>query len=130
MTTDLWMLTLTSLLNLLLPMIAVIGLQLRPGGLEYGLGNRETQFPLADWAERGKRAHNNMTENLAIFAVLVLVAHVSGKANETTALASVVYFAARVAHAVVYTAGIKVVRTVVFFVGIGAELVILSQLFT
>jgi len=129
MTTDLWMLTMTAVLNLSLPIVAVVALQLSPGGLQYGLGNRDTDFPLPAWAERSKRAHSNLTENLAIFAVLVLVAHVSGRANETTALASTIYLLARIAHAAVYILGIKVVRTLIFFVGVAAEVMIVAQLF-
>ena len=60
--------------------------------------------------------------------MLVLVAHVSGKANAMTALGATIFFWARLAYAVVYTAGIKVVRTAIFFVGVAGMLLILLQL--
>ena len=128
MTTDLSMLVWTTLLCAVMPMIYVFGELRAPGGVEWGLGNRDTPFELPPWAARAKRAHLNLVENLLPFAVLVLVAHVSGKANAMTALGATIFFCARLAYAVVYTAGIKVVRTVIFFVGVAGMLLILLQL--
>lgn len=129
MTTDLWMLVWTTLLCLLVPLIYVFGELRAPGGVEWGLGNRDTPFDLPPWAARAKRAHMNLVENLLPFAALVLVAHVSGKANAMTALGATIFFWSRVAHAIVYTTGIKVLRTVVFFVGAAGLVLILVQLF-
>ena len=128
MTTDLWMLVLSGVLCLLLPGVYLVGEMQTPGGMEWGLGNRETLLRLPEWAERARRAHANMVENLAPFAILVLTAHVSGNANGVTALGAVLFFLGRVAHAVVYVAGITVVRTIVFFVAVAGDLLILSQL--
>jgi uncharacterized MAPEG superfamily protein len=100
-----------------------------PGGVAWAFGNRESTIRLPDWAERGYRAHMNLVENLAPFAILVLVAHVSGKANATTALGATLFFWGRVAHAVVYVAGIVYLRTAVFFVAAAGEIMILLQLF-
>jgi len=129
MTTDLWMLVWTTLLCLLMPMLYVAGELRAPGGVEWGLGNRDTPFELPAWAARAKRAHMNLLENLLPFAALVLVAHVSGKANAMTALGASIFFWSRLAYAFVYTAGIKLVRTLIFFVGSAGLLLILIQLF-
>jgi len=129
MTTDLWMLVLTTLLCILMPMIYVTGELAAPGGVEWGLGNRDTSFELPPWAARAKRAHANLVENLLPFAALVLVAHVSGRANDMTALGATIFFFSRLAYAVVYTAGITVVRTVIFFVGAAGLVLILIPLF-
>jgi len=129
MTTDLMMLVLSALLCVSIPMIYVIGEFQTPGGLEWGLGNRAEPLKLPEWAARAKRAHFNLVENLAPFAALVLVAHVSGKANGLTALGAEIFFLARVVHLAVYTAGITGVRTVVFFIGTAGEILILVQLF-
>jgi uncharacterized MAPEG superfamily protein len=129
MTTDLMMLVWTALLCLSIPMIYLIGEFQTPGGFEWGLGNRAEPLKLPEWAARAKRAHGNLIENLAPFAVLVLVAHVAGKANGMTALGAEIFFLARVAHVAVYTAGVVGVRTAVFFVGTAGELLILLQLF-
>jgi uncharacterized MAPEG superfamily protein len=129
MTTDLMMLVCTALLCLSIPVVYLTGEFQTPGGLEWGIGNRAEPLKLPEWAARAKRAHLNLIENLAPFAILVLVAHVSGKANGMTALGAEIFFWARVAHAAVYTAGLTGVRTAVFFVGTAAELLILLQLF-
>ncbi len=130
MTTDLWMVTWCAALTLAIPNIYIAGYAvLVPGAVRWGVGNRDESFSMPDWVERSKRAHANMVENLAPFAILVLVAHISGKANETTAFYSTVFFWSRVAHFAVYAAGIPYVRTLVFTVGLIAELRILRQLF-
>ena len=69
---------------------------------------------MPSWAERGKKAHYNAVENLVPFAVLVLVAHSMGLSNEATQSASVAYFWLRVAHYIVYTAGLPFGRTLMF----------------
>ena len=92
------------------------------------LGNRENPPPLPPWAWRADRAHRNMLENFPHFAALVLVAHVAGLANWQTALGATIFFWARVAHAVVYIAGVWRFRAVAFFAGAGGELLILMRL--
>lgn len=129
MTTDLWMLVSTTLLCLLMPLVYVVGEMQVPGGMEWGLGNRDKPFELPPWAARAKRAHANLVENLLPFAALVLVAHVAGKANATTALGASLFFWSRLVYAVIYTAGITTVRTVVFFVAQAGLVLILLQLF-
>ena len=128
MTTDLSMLVLTALLCLLMPVAYLVGRSGRPGGLAWGFGNRDVPLDVAPWVRRGERAHANLVENLAPFAILVLVAHVVGKANGTTALGATLFFWGRVAHAALYIAGLPYVRTAAFFVGTAGELLILSQL--
>jgi uncharacterized MAPEG superfamily protein len=69
------------------------------------------------WGKRADRALMNAVEVFAPFAALVLLAHVAGKANETTAFWSKVFFWTRLSHAVVYLAGIPYIRTVIFTLG-------------
>lgn len=71
---------------------------------------------LPDWAQRSHRAHMNLVENIGPFAALILVAHLSGAAGETTAMAAQVFLWARVVQAAVHIAGIPYVRTLAFFV--------------
>ena len=59
-----------------------------------------------------------MNENLPLFAALVLVVHVAGKANETSALGAQVFFYARVVHTVIYAFGVPYVRTFVWAVSV------------
>jgi len=129
MTTDLTMLVATALLCLLMPVVYLVGRSAAPGGLAWGFGNRDAPLDVPAWTARAVRAHANLVENLAPFAILVLVAHVSGRANATTALGATLFFWARVAYAAIYTAGIAYLRTAAFFVGTAGELLILAQLF-
>jgi len=128
MTTDLWMLVYSAILCISIPLVSVTGLLLRPGGPAWGFGNRDTSFPVPAWIERTRRAHLNMVENLAPFACLVLVAHVTGKADATTAFGAQVFFVARVAHAAIYIVGIPVARTLAFGLGIFGEMQILWRI--
>jgi uncharacterized MAPEG superfamily protein len=128
MTTDLSMLVWSGLLCVLLPTVYLVGRSSQPGGLAWGFGNRDVPLAVPDWVRRAERAHMNLVENLAPFAILVLVAHVAGKANATTALGATLFFWGRVAHAAVYVAGIPYLRTATFFVGTIGELMILAQI--
>ena len=129
MTTDLWMLTWCAVLTLVIPIIYIAGYAPLPGALAWGVGNRDTDFEMPTWVNRAKRAHANMVENIGPFAILVLVAHVSGLANANTAFWSTVFFWSRVAHFAVYTIGVPFVRTLIFAVGLSAEIRILKELF-
>ena len=93
-------------------------------GLVNTVGYPADPKTLAPWAARLKRAHANAVENLVVFAALVLAASIANLTNEATALACVVYFWARVAHAVVYALGIPWVRTLAFVVGFAAQVAI------
>lgn len=128
MTTDLWMLVWSALLCVLMPFVYVGALGQIPGGFAWGFGNREKPLELPAWASRAKRAHANMVENLAPFVALVLVTHVAGKANATTALGATLFFWGRVAHFLVYTLGIPYLRTAVFGLASVGEILILLQL--
>lgn len=97
-------------------------------GLVDAVGYPEDPKPLAAWANRMKGAHSNAVQNLVIFAALVLVAHVAGVNNETTALACAIYFWARVVHFAVYTFRIPWVRTLAFVVGFGCQIALAWQI--
>ncbi len=129
MTTDLWMLVYTRLLSLFFFLTYGSGRLLAAGGIEWGFGNREKPIAAPEWTARGQRAHQNLVENLGPFAILVIVAHLTGKANSITALGATLFFWVRVAHAATYLAGIIYARTAAFFVGVVGEVMILSQLF-
>lgn len=83
---------------------------------------------LPEAAQRAQRAHANLVENLAPFAVLVLVAHVSGSANETTALGAQLFFWARVVQAAVHIFGVPWLRTAAFLAGWVGNLLIFWQI--
>jgi uncharacterized MAPEG superfamily protein len=70
--------------------------------------------PVPAWGQRAHRAYLNAVEVFAPFAALVIAAQLSGKANAMTAFWSASFFYLRLAHAIVYWAGLPYVRTVLF----------------
>ena len=66
---------------------------------------------MSGWAGRAARAHRNMLENLVLFAILVLVARAVNVGNGMTLLGAQLFFWGRVAHAILYIAGIPWLRT-------------------
>ena len=130
MTTELTMLTLSAVMCLLLPNVAILALPGVPGGFAWGLGNRDAPAPpgLPAWAERARRAHANLVENLVVFAALVLTAHVAGRTNSMTALGAQLFFWGRVAHFGTYVGGLVPWRTLAFSVAIVGEWMIALRL--
>ena len=83
--------------------------------------------PKPEWASRAKRAHYNAVENLVIFCPLVLAVVLLGKQNEITAMATMIFFYARLTHYVVYLAGLSALRTLAFFAGFIVQLTLAYQ---
>lgn len=93
-------------------------------GLTDALGYVPHIRPLAPWAVRMRAAHYNAVENLAVFAPLVLVAHLIGASGPATALAAAVYFWARVVHLLGYTFAFPWIRTISFLLGFLCQMTI------
>jgi uncharacterized MAPEG superfamily protein len=119
MTTELFYLAAVTVLTALLWIPYTVNL-IAVRGLRDAVGYPADPEPLAPWAERLKKAHYNAVENLAVFAPLVLVAHLAGVSSGGTALACAVFFWARLVHAVAYAFAIPLVRTLAFVTGWGA----------
>ena len=127
MSIDLKLLIWSVALALVQMVIAVIGAQMQVG-LPPLVGNRENLPAMSGWAGRAQRAHRNMLESIVMFAILVLVANVTGKANAMTALGSELFFWSRLAYAAIYLAGIPWIRTVAWGVSLVGLLLIFAQL--
>ncbi len=119
MSTELYYLFLTSVLLTVLWIPYIIG-QVMVNGL---LTHKDyTEMRLASdnsgnfFLRRADRAHVNLVEQFGGFAGLVIVAHLTGVSTEITAGASVFFFWARIAHAVVMLTGFKyfMARTFIF----------------
>ncbi len=82
----------------------------------------------ADWAYRLSYAHSNAVENLVVFAPLALMVHSLGLATPATASAAALFFVSRLAHALIYTLGIPVLRTLAFLIGFGCQIVLALRL--
>lgn len=129
MTTDLMMLIASAVLTVLLALPYSTGFMLTRG-LYVMAGNREDFPPGSGWIGRAHRAHLNMVENIVPFAVLVLAAAAAGKADAWTALGAQVFFYSRVAHAVVYIAGVPWVRTFAWIGGVVGMAMVLYGIVT
>lgn len=117
MTPELVYLVASCVLSLVMWAPYIIG-RISAWGLIETMGYPQRELPQPPWAVRMRNAHRNLTENLIPFAGLVLVAHTAGLTNETTALGALIFFWARVAHAIVYTAGVPIARTLTFAAGL------------
>jgi uncharacterized MAPEG superfamily protein len=76
-----------------------------------------TPRPVPLWGKRADRTYLNAVETFAPFAALVVVAHLTGKANAMTAFWTMTFFWLRVGHATVYLLAIPYIRTLVFTSG-------------
>ncbi|MFZ6769355.1 MAPEG family protein [Undibacterium sp. Di26W] len=97
-------------------------------GLVSTVGYDEEAKPQSKWAQRLMKAHNNAVENLVVFATLILLANAMGVSNPMIATASMLYFWARLVHAVTYTLGIPWIRTLGFLSGFVAQAMVAVQL--
>ena len=116
MTREIFWLTLSVVLTGLLWLPYIVD-RIMVRGLMGALDNPKPKAkPQSDWAQRLYFAHTNAVDNLVLFAPLVLILDSRNISTTTTALACAVYFWARLVHAVVYAAGIPVLRTLSFAV--------------
>ncbi len=127
MTTELYYLTLVTLLTAILWIPYILNLIMVRGLLD-AVGYPADPKPLAAWAARMKAGHYNAVENLVVFAVLVLIVQSAGLNNDVTAMACTIYFWARVVHIVSYTFAIPWVRTLGFAVGFFCQLALVFQI--
>ena len=70
---------------------------------------------------RAVAAQNNAWESLSVFAVAVIVAHLSGADAESSATAAGVFVVTRILHPIFYIADLAPARSVVFLVGLGCN---------
>jgi uncharacterized MAPEG superfamily protein len=98
-------------------------------GIGATVGYPDAPRAQSPWAQRLMGAHGNAVENLVVFATLVLIAHAAGMGGAPlVATAAMLYFWARVAHAVVMALGLPWVRTVAFLAGFAAQAMVAWQL--
>jgi uncharacterized MAPEG superfamily protein len=117
MSTDLKYLAFTAILTASLWIPYVVCQVMTNGGLKPANYLDPTQRPIPLWGRRADRAYINAVETFAPFAALVIVIHLAGKADTTTAFWAMWFFWVRLAHAVVYLLGIPYVRTLLFTLG-------------
>ncbi len=127
MSLDLKYLLFSVLLTFVLVLIAASAATLAVG-LPTLAGNREGLGEMPGFAGRAKRLHLNMIENMVLFIPLVLIAVVAQKTNAMTAMGALVFFWARLVHALIYLLGVPWLRTVAWAVSVIGMVMIAVQL--
>lgn len=131
MTTDARLLLYATLLTWLMIVVASM-MRLRsytPRGMQVGFGNREDEPQASPAAGRADRAARNMLENMVLFVALIVAAHLASAPQDRIDLGARMFFYARLAYFPIYVAGIRYVRTVVWFIGVlGLGVILTSSL--
>ena len=91
--------------------------------------NRDGLPPLTGWGAQAERAQANLFENLLLFAILVIAAHLSGALNGITAFGAILFAAGRTLHPAFYIAGLQPLRITAYGVAVAGMVLLLSQLF-
>jgi len=129
MNADLWILLSLAVLTEVLTLPPVVARGAVPGGIRWIFYNRDTELAgVAPWGGRAVRAHSNLADNLAMYAVVIGIAHFTGATNGVTQVAGMVLLIARLLHAVIYIAGIPYLRTAAFAVAQLAMFVYIWQI--
>ena len=127
MKTELFYLTLVSAFTAVLWLPYILN-RIAVQGLIDAVGYPDDPKPQSPWAQRLMKAHANAVENLVVFAALVLVANATDATSPAIATACMVYFWARVAHALAFTFAVPWLRTLTFAAGFFAQATIAWQL--
>lgn len=105
------------------------GVGLLNNGLKWGSSPRDTPAKDNILHGRATRAVKNHIEALCMFVPVVLVLNAAGISNEATILWTKVFVGARVAYAVLYWLGTPLARTLVWFMGLVAIIMLFIQAF-
>ena len=118
MTTAFWCVLVAGLLPYVATVTAKVGAR---------FDNRHPREWLArqtGWRARAHAAQLNGFEAFPLFAAAVVVAHLLGAPQARVDTLALVFVAARVAYLVTYLADLHLLRSVVWFVGIGSAVAI------
>lgn len=99
-------------------------------GVDYNASARDvpSPAPVGKVTGRLQRAQQNLFETLPLFAAAVLIAHVAGRNGELTFWGAALYLAARVLYVPHYAAGIPIIRSLVWSVGLFGLILILAAI--
>jgi uncharacterized MAPEG superfamily protein len=125
---ELTMLMWASILYVLQIMIGALAADIQ-NGIPWGIGNREVRPEVEGWGGRAQRAYVNMAESLLPFACLVLIAYSLDRTGEWSVLGAEIFLLSRLAYAVLYIGGVKILRSLAYFGGIAGMVLIIVQLF-
>lgn len=128
MSVELQMLAWSAALLIVLVLVqALAGLQAQ--GFMPLAGPRDDLPPAKKFQARMLRVVDNHREGLTMFAPLVLIAAFAQISNQWTVLGAQLFFYSRAVHAVLYIAGVPIVRPLAWTIGlIGTLMVLLAVL--
>jgi uncharacterized MAPEG superfamily protein len=113
-------------------LVALVLIQATTGVLAQGLqpmaGPRDDLPPPKPLQARTKRVVDNHREGLTMFAPLVLAAAIAHISTPLTVLGAEFFFYSRLAHAILYLAGVPLVRPLAWAIGLAGTLMILGSL--
>jgi uncharacterized MAPEG superfamily protein len=100
-------------------------------GLKWNMSPRDQADmpPLSDMAKRLERAQANLFETLPLFIGAILIAHVSERANDLTALGAHLYLFGRIAYVPLYAFGLSPWRSLAWIVSLVGLLMVIWRLF-
>lgn len=124
MTPELTALTLAALLQVL-QFCAYSFTSIKQVGVNKAAGPRDKNIELTGTAGRLQRAMNNHFEGLILFSIAVMVVTYSDQSNATTMLAAFTYLGARILYVPAYVFGLAPWRSLIWFVGLAATVVLL-----
>lgn len=128
MSIELTMLALSvALLFVLVVIQATAGVQAQ--GLTKMANARDDLGPPSVWQARTKRCVDNHREGLIMFAPLALIAAHQDISTTMTVWGAQLFFYSRVAHAVVYLAGLPQIRPLFWAIGIVGTIMMFLALF-
>lgn len=124
MTPELTVLALAAVLQAVQFMLYSVFANLQVGP-KTAMGPRDTHITLMGTAGRLQRAMNNHFEGLIFFTIAVVVVVLGDKTTGFSAICAWTYLAARILYVPCYVFGLSPWRSLVWFVGFGATMLII-----
>ncbi|MBD2448947.1 MAPEG family protein [Nostoc sp. FACHB-152] len=98
--------------------------------ISWGMGNRDKMPDVPPWVGRADRAQRNHHDNLAMIAIVIVIAHLTAQNDSVTAYAAIAIVVLRILHSLSYIFGITGIRSLAYFGAILALFVIIWRIFT
>lgn len=130
--TEIWVLGWSVVLLIAHILVQALSLDLSGDfSIKYLLSSRDdSRAPKSIVSGRLIRSLNNMLETYPAFIALALALAVTGKTGELGAVGAVMWIVAPLVYALLYVAGIPVLRTLVWFVSIAGLVLMVVRLMT
>jgi len=113
---------LIAFLLIVLTRIPVGAAQGRAAGGYDNKNPRDQQAKLEGWGRRAQAAHLNTIEAFPPFAAAVIIAHIAGATPATSTALALTFIAARVVYPFLYIGNVAGLRSLVWIVGLGANI--------